>query len=257
VLARLALRPRRRRRQGDGDEAGEGGVLAHLGGAVDEPQGPLMAWLHRVYGPLFDFGLQRKKTAIALALVPVVVATVIATRLGGEFMPKLEEGNFWIRATFPTSIAREKATAYVDRIRRIVRGCPEDPERPCDARTRDFPEIETVVSQVGRPDDGTDVSGFSNVELFAPLRPRGEWRRGVTKDRLTQELQSRLREAFPGVVFNFSQAILDNVEEALSGVKGENTVKVVGPDLAVNEQKASEIARALGRIRGVEDLGVF
>jgi len=251
VLARLALRRRRR----DVDGAADGATLR--GGAVDEPQGGLMAWLHRVYGPLFDFGLQRKKTAIALALVPVAVAAVIAMRLGGEFMPKLEEGNFWIRATFPSSIAREKATGYVDRIRRIVRGCPEDPERPCDAAARAFPEIETVISQLGRPDDGTDVSGFSNVEIFAPLRPRGEWRRGVTKDRLTQELQGRLHEAFPGVVFNFSQAILDNVEEALSGVKGENTVKVVGPDLAVNEQKAAEIAALLGRIRGVEDLGVF
>jgi cobalt-zinc-cadmium resistance protein CzcA len=248
VLARFALR-RRGRRGAHGD--------APAAAAGDEPQGALMAWLQRVYGPLFDFGLQRKKTAVALALVPVAVAAVITTRLGGEFMPKLEEGNFWIRATFPTSIALEKATGYVDRIRRIVRGCPEERERPCDAGARAFPEIESVISQVGRPDDGTDVSGFSNIELLAPLRPRDEWRRGVTKERLTQQLQSRLREAFPGVVFNFSQAILDNVEEALSGVKGENTVKVVGPDLAVNEQKAAEIATLLGRIRGVEDLGVL
>jgi cobalt-zinc-cadmium resistance protein CzcA len=114
-----------------------------------------------------------------------------------------------------------------------------------------------VVSQLGRPDDGTDPSGFYNIEMFAPLLSQGEWRRGVTKEKLTLQLSRELRESFPGVDFNFSQAIADNVEEAMSGVKGENTVKVVGPDLTVNEQKASEVVAALQRVRGIEDLGMF
>src|SRR5581483_12078083 len=117
---------------------------------------------------------------------------------------------------------------YVGRMRSLILGCP--PQGDCEAGHRSRPEITTVVSQLGRPDDGTDVSGFSNIELFAPLLPASEWRRGVTKEKMTADLSSALQEAFPGVIFNFSQMISDNVEEAMSGVKGENTVKVVGPD---------------------------
>ena len=107
------------------------------------------------------------------------------------------------------------------------------------------------------------VSGFYNIELFAPLRPQSEWRRGVTKESMTAELSRALQESFPGVIFNFSQMISDNVEEAMSGVKGENTVKVVGPDLNVNvnvnvnEKKANEIVDVMSGIKGVEDLGLF
>ena len=157
-------------------------------------------------------------------------------------MPKLEEGNFWIRATLPMSISLERSAQYVGRMREIVRGRPE---------------VETVVSQLGRPDDGTDASGFYNIEFFAPLKPPSKWRRGVTKEKMTEELSRELREAFPGVVFGFSQYISDNVEEAMSGVKGENTVKIVGPDLRVNEEKARQIVEVLSRVRGVDDLGMF
>ncbi|MGH7271632.1 MAG: efflux RND transporter permease subunit, partial [Polyangiaceae bacterium] len=112
-------------------------------------------------------------------------------------------------------------------------------------------------SQLGRPDDGTDVSGFYNIELFAPLKPFDEWPRGVTKDSLTDELNRELKEAFPGVVFNFSQMISDNVEEAVSGVKGENSVKVFGNDLASNERIADAIVDVMGRVPGIADLGHF
>ena len=106
---------------------------------------------------------------------------------------------------------------------------------------RRHPEVRATVSQLGRPDDGTDVAGFSNIELFAPLVPFDQWPRGLTKDELVADLSSELHGAFPGVVFNFSQAISDNVEEAIAGVKGENSVKVVGPDLAANETNARQI----------------
>jgi cobalt-zinc-cadmium resistance protein CzcA len=158
-------------------------------------------------------------------------------------MPKLEEGNFWIRATFPTSISLDQSSKYVGRMRSILRD--------------GNPEIETVVSQLGRPDDGTDVSGFYNVELFAPLAPHSKWRSGVTKEKLTEELSGKMRESFPGVDFNFSQMISDNVEEAMSGVKGENTVKVIGPDLRVNEAKAQDILDVMKTVGGVKDLGIF
>src|SRR5579872_239509 len=112
------------------------------------------------------------------------------------------------------------------------------------------PEVASVVSQLGRPDDGTDVAGFNNVELFAPLKPFDEWPRGLTKEKLTEEVSAGLEHAFPGVLFNFSQYISDNVEEALSGVKGENSVKVSGPDLKVNESKAEQIVDVMSKVRG-------
>jgi cobalt-zinc-cadmium resistance protein CzcA len=209
----------------------------------------------RLYRPLFRFALSRRWLALSLASLPVVLAgALFALALGSEFMPKLEEGNFWIRATLPTSISLETSAKYVGRMRRILLGCA-----PGDANcsTRKNPEIRTVISQLGRPDDGTDPSGFYNIEMFAPLLPNDEWRHGVSKETLTAQLSRELQDSFPGVDFNFSQAIADNVEEAMSGVKGENTVKVVGPDLKVNEAKAAEIISVLQHVRGVEDLGMF
>src|SRR6201999_2825356 len=130
---------------------------------------------------------------------------------------------------------------YVGRIRSILRGCPTDPNVPCDEAHRKYPEVVTEVSQLGRPDDGTDVSGFYNIELFAPLKPFDEWPRGMSKDKLTDLISKELSDAFPGVLFNFSQYISDNVEEAVSGVKGENSVKVFGSSLESNEKIADAI----------------
>src|SRR5690606_1830927 len=110
-------------------------------------------------------------------------------------------------------------------------------------------------SQLGRPDDGTDVTGFYNVELFAPLAPVAEWRRGLTKEALTARLAEQLSDAFPGVVFEFSQMIGDNVAEAVAGVKGENSIKVFGPDLVENEDIAEAVVATLEGIEGVQDLG--
>jgi cobalt-zinc-cadmium resistance protein CzcA len=227
-------------------------MRAHL---EEEHESWLMHRLDRLYRPLFDFALRKKRWAIALAGVPVVLALVASALLGREFMPHLEEGNFWIRASLPVSISLEQSSKYVGSMREILLGCPR--EGPCDSAHRSHPEIATIVSQLGRPDDGTDPVGFSNIELFAPLAPKSAWRAGMTKERLTEELSAQLGGAFPGVEFNFSQAIADNVEEAMSGVKGENTVKVIGPDVVVDEKKANEIVRAMSGVRGVEDLGIF
>ena len=223
----------------------------------EEKESAVMRFLTRIYRPLFAFSLRRPKLAIFIGVVPGVIALASSVFLGREFMPKLEEGNFWIRATLPISISLEQSARYVGRMRSIVRGCPSDEGAPCTKEQQTRPEVQTVISQLGRPDDGTDVSGFYNIELLAPLRPTKEWRPGLTKEGMTQEIQKDLSNAFPGVVFNFSQVISDNVEEAMSGVKGENTVKVVGPDLHVNEAKADEIAAVLAKVPGVQDLGVF
>src|SRR5262249_56605959 len=118
---------------------------------------------------------------------------------------------------------------------------------------RQFPEVTTVVSQHGRPDDGTDPTGFFNVEIFAPLTPFAQWPRGMTKERLIAQLKQAFELEFVGVGFNFSQTIQDNVEEAVSGVKGENSVKLFGPDLQVLSDTAHTIARQLSTVRGVSD----
>jgi cobalt-zinc-cadmium resistance protein CzcA len=210
--------------------------------------------LRRLYSPIFRFGAKKPHLALLVGIVPVLTGLVLFKTLGGEFMPKLEEGNLWIRATLPSSVSLEESSKYVGRMRGILRGCPADGE--CNDENRAHPEVLTVVSQLGRPDDGTDVAGFQNIELFAPLKPFDEWRKGLTKNQLTDELSRELNEKFPGVVFNFSQMISDNVEEAMSGVKGENSVKVFGPKVAENEKTAEEVAAVLARVRGVQDLGV-
>ena len=217
----------------------------------------VMRGLRRLYDPLLRFAVEQRTAAIAIAFAPVVLAAVLFPLLGREFMPHLEEGNFWIRASLPMSISLDRSAKLVGRMRNLVLGCPKDQRIACDAKNRSRPEIVTVVSQLGRPDDGTDTAGFFNIELFAPLMPSSRWRGGVTKESMTDELSRDLAEAFPGVSFNFSQYIADNVEEAMSGVKGENSVKVVGPDLRVNESKAEEVLAVLSKIHGVQDLGLF
>jgi cobalt-zinc-cadmium resistance protein CzcA len=216
-------------------------LAAKLPRRTEEQDNALLRALQRFYAPITDWTLARPGRAAALGLVPTLLFFAVFPFVGREFMPKLEEGNFWIRATLPLSVSLPQSSRYVRKMREIL-----------NAR----PEVETVVSQLGRPDDGTDVGGPYNIELFVPLRPPEKWPRGVTKEKMTRELSERFEREFPGIVFNFSQNIQDNVEEALSGVKGENTIKVVGPSLSVDEEKAREIVAAVRPVRGIEDLGV-
>jgi heavy metal efflux system protein len=172
----------------------------------------------------------------------LALSFLAASRLGSEFLPALEEGNFWIRAQMPPTIGLEAGTAATAKMREILLR---------------HPEVITVVSQHGRPDNGSDASPFSNVELFAPLKPFDEWPAHLTKEKLTEELQKEFSDEMPGINFNFSQYIQDNVEEALSGVKGANSVKVIGPNLDVLEKIADQIMIEMSKVRGVADLGIF
>src|SRR5580700_5993673 len=223
----------------------------------EEKENLLMRVLHRLYNPFFDAALRHPKVAMLIGLVPIVLGVALFPLLGRDFMPKLEEGNLWIRATMPMSISLEKSAEYTTRMRRILRGCPLDVKVACTDANRTHPEVVTVVSQLGRPDDGTDVTGFFNIEFFAPLKPFDEWPRGMTKDTLTEELNKELSEAFPGTLFNFSQYILDNVEEATAGVKGANSVKIFGRDLDQNEAVAEKIVDVMRGVPGIADLGLF
>ncbi len=162
--------------------------------------------------------------------------------LGLEFLPKLEEGNFWIRATMPNSVSLREGNQYVNQMRRLIKS---------------YPEVVTAVSQNGRPDDGTDSTGFFNAEFYVPLKPFDTWPSGVDKEKLTKEMNEALEAKFPGVDFNFSQTIQDNVEEAASGVKGENSVKLYGSDLTQLEKTANQIKEVMAAIPGVVDLGIF
>ena len=225
---------------------------------MEEKENAIMRFLHKVYNPFFDAALRKPKQAMLIRLIPIGLCVVLFPLLGREFMPKLEEGNFWIRATLPMSVSLEQSSRYVGRMRDILRGCDPSAKVKCDEqKDRKYPEVTTVISQLGRPDDGTDVTGFFNIEFFVPLKPFAEWRPGLTKEKLTEHVNHDLAEAFPGFVFNFSQYISDNVEEALSGVKGENSVKVYGPDISVDEDKAQQIVDVMSTVRGVQDLGIF
>lgn len=202
----------------------------------------LVRLIRRRYVPMIDHVLARRRLVLAGAGAALLLATLAATRLGMEFLPTLEEGNLWIRATMPLSISLEESDGYVNEMRRLIRS---------------LPEVETVVSQHGRPDDGTDATGFFNAEFFVPLKPESQWPRGVTKESLSADLARQLEDKFPGIEFNFSQYIEDNVEEAASGVKGENSVKVFGPDLKTLEQTARRIEAAMSKVSGVTDLAVL
>jgi cobalt-zinc-cadmium resistance protein CzcA len=209
---------------------------------LEERETPVVRGLRWIYEPTLEFVLaNRIVTFSGLALLGVLAFFAMRS-LGLEFLPKLEEGNLWIRATFPQSVSLEDSDTYVNRMRVLM---------------TKYPEVQTVVSQHGRPDDGTDATGFFNAEFFVPLKPADTWPGGITKEKLTEDMTGALVQEFPGVDFNFSQYIQDNVEEAASGVKGENSVKIYGNDLDTLEKKADEIATVLGKIPGITDLAVL
>ena len=194
------------------------------------------------YTPWLMWSVNNTKRSLYLGGMALLAAFICLMSLGGEFLPTLEEGNLWIRASMPPTISLQSGTENANRMREIIKS---------------YPEVITVVSQHGRPDDGSDASGFNNVELFAPLKNFSEWRWGMNKEKLINELQQKFAQEFPGVSFNFSQYIQDNVEEGLSGVKGANSVKIIGPDLNKLEDYALKIKGIMADVKGVTDLGIF
>jgi cobalt-zinc-cadmium resistance protein CzcA len=209
---------------------------------VRETETLVVRILHRLYTPALHFAVANRTLTMGGIIALLLLAALAVRSLGLEFLPKLEEGNLWIRATMPSTISLEEGNGYVNRMRQVIRS---------------FPEVESVVSQHGRPDDGTDAAGFFNAEFFAPLRPTTQWRKGVDKDALTTEILRRLEREFPGVEFNFSQYLQDNVAEAVSGVKGENSIKLFGNDLRTLTETANKIKAVLATVPGITDLAVF
>ncbi len=213
-----------------------------LRGRLEDVETVVVRRLREIYAPVLRWALSHRTPILVCAGFLALGALGGAGLLGLEFLPKLEEGNFWIRATMPASISLQEANRYVNRMRRLI---------------KQYPEVVTAVSQNGRPDDGTDSTGFFNAEFYVPLKPISEWPPDMDKARLTHQMSDALGEQFPGVEFNFSQNIEDNVEEAASGVKGENSVKLYGNDLAVLEKTAARIKEVMASVPGVVDLAVF
>jgi len=209
---------------------------------IREAETIVIRLLHRLYNPVLRLALARPVLTIGVGLVFLAVAGLLGLRLGSEFLPQLEEGNLWIRASMPMTLALPDGEAAARTMRAIL---------------LKHPEVITVVSQHGRPDDGSDASPFSNVELFAPLKPFDRWPRGLTKGKLIEQIQAEFSSQLPGVSFNFSQYIQDNIEEAISGVKGANSVKLIGPNLETLTRLADRVRDEMSQVPGVADLGVF
>jgi cobalt-zinc-cadmium resistance protein CzcA len=198
--------------------------------------------LRTAYQAVLFRAVRHYRVAAAIAFVFLLLSVGLATRLGNEFLPKLEEGNMWIRAMLPPTITLEGGMDSVARIRDVIRS---------------YPPVRTVVSEQGRGEDATDPDGSFVAEFFVPLKPFDEWPKGLTKEKLVRELSERLEREFVGVDFNFSQYIQDNIEEAVSGVKGENSVKIFGRDLAELERLSKAVKTEISEVPGVTDPGVF
>lgn len=190
---------------------------------------------------LFNLCHRFKKTALTITVGVVVFGLFLFKFLGSEFLPQLNEGSIYIRATLPQSIALNESVELANKIRREL---------------MQYPEVKQVLSQTGRPNDGTDATGFYNIEFHVDLYPQKQWESKLSKSGLIDMMNKEL-EVYPGIDFNFSQPITDNVEEAASGVKGSIAVKVYGNDLYLTEEKATEVYKILKTVEGIEDLGVI
>lgn len=189
----------------------------------------------------FDKCHAHRKISVGIAGIVAVGGLWMFTLLGTEFLPQLNEGSIYIRATLPQSISLNELVQLANKMR---------------ARLAAYPEVKQVLSQTGRPNDGTDATGFYNIEFHVDIYPEKEWESGLDKMQLIEKMQEDL-SMYPGIDFNFSQPITDNVEEAASGVKGSIAVKVFGKDLYRSEKIAMEIDKILGTVEGIEDLGVI
>ncbi|HZY82431.1 MAG TPA: CusA/CzcA family heavy metal efflux RND transporter [Cyclobacteriaceae bacterium] len=209
---------------------------------IVERENFLVRWTTKLYKPVLERSLSKPFLRIGYSAALLVVSIVVFMNLGSEFLPSLNEGSIYVRASMPQSINFTSANEASAEMRKIFQR---------------YPEVRGVISQNGRPNDGTDPTSFFNVEFFVDLYHKSEWTRGVSKEEIIEDMQKELRTRFPGVVFGFSQPISDNVQEAVSGVKGEMAIKIYGDDLEIIERKADSVRKIMLGIRGVQDLGVF
>ena len=220
-------------------------ALMQFGHGVKEWRNPVMEFLRDRYRGAVKWAIEHRVVSVGAGAAAFVVATflMLSGVIGSEFLPHLDEGAIWVRGTLAPSTGPTEATRLANQAREILAS---------------FPEVKQVVSQVGRPDDGTDATGFFNTEYFVDLLPKAKWRPvfDEDKDELIGAMDRELAK-LPGVLWNFSQPISDNMEEAVSGVKGELAIKLYGEDLKVLEEKGDQVVSVMRRVPGVEDLGLF
>lgn len=205
--------------------------------ALTERHKPWLDWLQRRYQQLVELTMRRGRAVLCLSALPVAIALLLAPRLGSEFLPKLDEGNIWLTVTLPTSASLDTTK----QVERLVR-----------ARLFEYAEVAHVIAQTGRPDDGSDPKGPNNLEILVDLKPHTEWRFS-SKEALVADMSNRLG-AIPGISTNFSQVIQDNVEESLSGFRGEIVAKISGNNLDILEDKGAQVAGVIQGIRGATDV---
>ncbi|MGB2592796.1 MAG: CusA/CzcA family heavy metal efflux RND transporter [Candidatus Acidiferrum sp.] len=212
---------------------------------VREWHNPVMDWLRKSYSKWVRWAIEHRLVTVGAAGLALCATLFLLFSgvIGSEFLPHLDEGAIWARGTLAPSTGPTESAAVMNKARLIFAS---------------FPEVTQVVSQTGRPDDGNDTTGFFNTEYFVDLKPKDQWRPVFreNKDELIGAMDRELQK-IPGVLWNFSQPIADNMEEAVSGVKGELAVKIYGDDLRLLEEKADEMVKIMRNIRGIEDLGVF
>ncbi|HEY1216623.1 MAG TPA: efflux RND transporter permease subunit, partial [Bryobacteraceae bacterium] len=208
---------------------------------VKEKHNPIVHFLTAVVMAIFKFNFRNKRLCLLVTTVIIAVGLYAFKFLGTEFLPELNEGSIWVRATLPYSISLDTSMAKAEQMRAIMIR---------------FPQVRRIMSQTGRPDDGTDVAGFYNNEFGVSLYPQEEWNPKISKEELIDTMSKAL-SVIPGADLNFSQPIMDNVEEAVSGVKGSICVKVYGDSLDYMEQQSTKVYNVLKNIQGIDDLGVI
>ena len=210
-----------------------------------EWENPLLHWLTRRYRVAVRAAIEHRNTTLAISTVLFAIAIYLTVGgpIGSEFLPHLDEGSIWVRGTLPPSEGPTASIDFTNKARQVMAS---------------FPEVTQVVSQTGRPDDGTDTAGFFNTEYFVDLKQKENWRPAFhrNKEELIAAINNELSK-FPGVIWNYSQPISDNMEEAVSGVKGELAVKLFGDNLRTLEHKAEEIQAQMSGVKGIQDLGIF
>jgi len=209
---------------------------------IKETHNPVWEMFHNFYHNLFVKILQKPRLTAGVIVAVLIGGLALFPFLGGEFLPRLEEGNIWARATMPLASSLANGNRVANLGRRIF---------------RTFPEVTHVLSEVGRADDGTDLAQFNDIEFMVNLKDQSEWPHGLTKDKLIDQVNAKLSKAVPEANWGYSQNIQDNVDEALTGIKGTNAVKVYGPDLEKDDELAGEVSDVLKKVRGMTDVTAY
>ncbi len=208
---------------------------------VREKYNPVVSFFENGIKFLFEKAIKVPKLSVLIAVIIMALSFFSAKFLGSEFLPELDEGALWVKSQLPMSASLSQSKIISDKMTEMI---------------RKFPEVKHTLAQIGRTNDGTDPKGFFNVEIAVDLKPKDEWRKGLTTDLLVDSMNQQLSK-IPGLLLNYSQPIRDNVEEAVAGVPASLAVKIFGKDFKVLDSLANQVQATLGNIKGIEDLGVL